>query len=48
MFWEYMLRGLCIGGWVIGLLTALAAFFLLLWGLIHLGVIAAGGKEEKE
>ncbi len=48
MFWEYMLKGLCVGGWVIGLLTALVGFFLLVWGLIHLGVIAAGGSRDDD
>ena len=48
MLWSYMLNGLCAGFWVIGLLTAMAGFLLLLWGLIHLGVIAAGGEKEDE
>lgn len=45
MFWEYMLKGLCAGGYVLGLLLALSvaaglvALFCLLMGM-------AFGEEE--
>lgn len=48
MFWNYLLKGLCVGGWVIGFVVALGGFCLLAWGLVHLGVIAAGGKEDMD
>ena len=48
MFWEYMLKGLCHGGYVLGLLLALAvaagiiALFCMLMGM------AFGERDEED
>lgn len=46
MFWEYMLRGLCVGGWVIGFIVAVGGYVLLAYGLIKAAVYIAGGEKE--
>jgi hypothetical protein len=47
MFWEYMLRGLCHGGYVIGLVAALgvAAGLMALFCIL---MSIAFGEEDKE
>lgn len=49
MFWEYMLRGLCHGGYVLGLLGALtlAACLLALFCIV-MGIVFGSETEDRE
>ena len=49
VFFEWMERGLAAGGWVIGLLCALALFVLLVGGIVGLMAWAFGaGQRDRE
>lgn len=48
MFWEYMLRGLCHGGYVMGLLLALGVAAGLIALLCLLMGMAFGENDEKD
>jgi hypothetical protein len=48
MFWEYMLRGLCAGGYVLGLLLALSVAAGLVALFCTLMGIAFGERDEEK
>ena len=48
MFWESMLRGLCAGGYVIGLVLSLGLMASLLWLLCAALGYAFGDKERRD
>lgn len=48
MFWEYMLRGLCHGGYVLGLLLALSVAAGLIALFCTLMGIAFGERDEEK
>lgn len=48
MFWEYMLRGLCHGGYVIGLVAALGVAAGLVALFCSLMGMAFGEQEDKD
>ena len=48
MFWEYMLKGLCAGGYVIGLVAALGVAAGLVALFCSLMGIAFGERDEEK